>query len=78
MLIGPTKIAKTLALPFVQYLENQKAVAAVIYANSIAMMPKPLPGATAASAAATLSAQFQRNGQMAFEILLFKRTLRTS
>jgi PAS domain-containing protein len=60
----------SLVLPFVQYLENQKAMAAVIYANSIAMMQKPLPGATAASAAATLSAQFQRNGQMAFEILL--------
>ena len=54
----------------IRLAENEKAVAAITYANAIAQAQRPMTGSQQPAVAAVISEQFQQDGQRTFGMLL--------
>ena len=54
----------------IRLAENEKAIAAITYANAIAQAQRPLTGSQQPAVAAVISEQFQQDGQRTFGMLL--------
>ena len=54
----------------IRLAENEKATAAITYANAIAQAQRPMTGSQSPAVAAVISEQFQQDGQRTFGMLL--------